>query len=472
MNNNYLFKTLLILVCAAITACTSGLKKVDIPSSANPQSEISKFDALLIEAREFNIDVLAKKHYASAIKMRDEAKSDLASFQKQEEILDDVRIGRGHLEQAYTLAESRQGKDTAAGVFAARRNALRAGAATNPEINKEFRKIDSDFSNSADSLSFLSTDKLVNFEKSYAGLENKSVIAMHLGAAQAKLNGAKQNGAVKRASNTYKTADLSIKQAESAISTNVRNPQGFRAAVVKANSDANFLNEVVLSINENKNLSETAAIKMVTQKMQIKNLKTDLSNAARDSSINQAAMQDRNNQLSSEIISKSYDLQTMDQNLMASNKDLAQAQASLDAQRALDNARTQFSSDEAEAYQQGNSLVIRMKNMNFATGRSDVPKLSLVSLAKISEVAKYLNASAIKVEGHTDSTGTSLQNKAISEKRADAVASYFKLNGFEKIDVQSTGFGFQKPIATNKSKEGRAQNRRVDIVITPSVEIK
>ena len=80
--------------------------------------------------------------------------------------------------------------------------------------------------------------------------------------------------------------------------------------------------------------------------------------------------------------------------------------------------------------------------------------------------------SEIKVEGHTDSIGTASQNKAISEKRADAVASYFKLNGFENIDVQSTGFGFQKPIATNKSKEGRAQNRRVDIVITPRVDIK
>ena len=78
-----------------------------------------------------------------------------------------------------------------------------------------------------------------------------------------------------------------------------------------------------------------------------------------------------------------------------------------------------------------------------------------------------MKATEIKVEGHTDSLGSAVQNKTISEQRAQAVASYFKSNGFKNIEVQSTGFGFDKPIATNKSKEGRAQNRRVDIIITP-----
>ena len=98
---------------------------------------------------------------------------------------------------------------------------------------------------------------------------------------------------------------------------------------------------------------------------------------------------------------------------------------------------------------------------------SELPEASLPVLAKISEVAKQLKASEIKVEGHTDSIGTAEVNKTISENRASDVATYFKSNGFEKIEVQSTGFGFEKPIATNKSKEGRALNRRVDVIITP-----
>ncbi len=119
---------------------------------------------------------------------------------------------------------------------------------------------------------------------------------------------------------------------------------------------------------------------------------------------------------------------------------------------------------------QGENLVIRLKKVNFASGQADLPQSSLAVLAKVSTVAKSLRASEIKVEGHTDSSGTQSQNQTISEQRAGAVASYFKSNGFNDIDVQSVGYGFAKPIATNKSKEGRAQNRRVDIVITPSAE--
>ena len=105
--------------------------------------------------------------------------------------------------------------------------------------------------------------------------------------------------------------------------------------------------------------------------------------------------------------------------------------------------------------------------MNFASGRADLPAASLPLLGKVAEVAKSLKASEIKVEGHTDSVGNADLNKSLSEQRAGAVASYLKTNGFQATDVQAQGYGFEKPIATNKSKEGRAQNRRVDVIITP-----
>lgn len=148
------------------------------------------------------------------------------------------------------------------------------------------------------------------------------------------------------------------------------------------------------------------------------------------------------------------------------------ASASVEFQKAMETARKQFSVDEAEAYQQGKNLLIRLKKINFVSGRSELPGASLSTLAKVSDVAKSLNASEIKVEGHTDSLGTATQNKTISEERAHAVASYFKSNGFSHIAVASEGYGFEKTIATNKSKVGRAQNRRVDIIITPEVVTK
>ena len=74
------------------------------------------------------------------------------------------------------------------------------------------------------------------------------------------------------------------------------------------------------------------------------------------------------------------------------------------------------------------------------------------------------------VEGHTDSTGSPGKNQELSQERAQAVASYFQSNGMESGKVEAVGYGFKKPLTSNKTKAGRAQNRRVDIIITPSTE--
>jgi outer membrane protein OmpA-like peptidoglycan-associated protein len=232
------------------------------------------------------------------------------------------------------------------------------------------------------------------------------------------------------------------------ISTNVRNPSGYEASVAKANKDAVQLLNVMSIIQQNgKNLKESVAIKMVAQNKTITGLSSDLDMAATKGQADQSMIQAQGQQLSS-------------------------ANSKVRIQRVLEQARKQFSKSEAEAYQQGENLVVRLKQINFATGRSDLPAEALPLLAKVSEVAKSMKASQITVEGHTDSVGGPTENQQISEKRANAVATYFKTNGLENIDIKAEGYGFKKPISTNKSSTGRAQNRRVDVIITPETMTK
>ena len=73
------------------------------------------------------------------------------------------------------------------------------------------------------------------------------------------------------------------------------------------------------------------------------------------------------------------------------------------------------------------------------------------------EVAKFT------VEGHTDSTGSETLNQKLSESRAAAVKDYLVDNGIESSRLSSTGYGESKPIDTNKTSKGRANNRRVEI---------
>lgn len=70
----------------------------------------------------------------------------------------------------------------------------------------------------------------------------------------------------------------------------------------------------------------------------------------------------------------------------------------------------------------------------------------------------------VSIEGHTDNTGTPAGNKTLSESRAKAVAEAITLRGIDKSRLTSKGWGQEKPVADNRTEEGKAKNRRVEIV--------
>ncbi|MCB0309611.1 MAG: OmpA family protein [Bdellovibrionales bacterium] len=74
----------------------------------------------------------------------------------------------------------------------------------------------------------------------------------------------------------------------------------------------------------------------------------------------------------------------------------------------------------------------------------------------------------IKIEGHTDNTGDDSYNRALSEKRADAVKSYLIRNGIADWRIKAKGLGESYPVASNDTTAGRLQNRRVEVLILPS----
>jgi outer membrane protein OmpA-like peptidoglycan-associated protein len=90
---------------------------------------------------------------------------------------------------------------------------------------------------------------------------------------------------------------------------------------------------------------------------------------------------------------------------------------------------------------------------------------------KLDEVAQALQAQPeannVKVEGYTDSTGTAAINDPLSQQRAQAVADYLQSKGVPQDRISAQGFGKQDPVSHAQTTEGRALNRRVDIVIEP-----
>ena len=482
---NQIKLTLTILASALVlTACSTPAPQGELASTANPREEIGKMAADLNTAQEANIDVLARDSYKKSVGAFENARTDLTNNKPQEKIIDDLRFSKSFLKEAYATAAGR--KDKVPGLFEARQNAIKAGAAKYPDLQKEWRGIDEDVADYAKDLDSLSAKKVTDLQARYLVLEGKATFQTQLGTAQSQFNGARKDNAATRAPNTFRKAELSLKNAESVIAVNVRNPAGYQKAVAQANADAMLLSEVTEMQKQNgKGFSETAALKMVAQKHQIADLKNNLTATENQVAGVSSELDARNKMLAEKnktleekdktleekekaLAESGQTIEAKNTDLEAKNKALTSAESTVALQKAIETSRKQFSSSEAEAYQQGSNLLIRLKSMNFASGKAELPTQSLALLAKVSEVAKSLNAKEIKVEGHTDSVGNGEVNKKLSEERANAVASYFKSNGFDQTQIAAEGHGFENPIATNKSKDGRAKNRRVDVIITPN----
>lgn len=130
--------------------------------------------------------------------------------------------------------------------------------------------------------------------------------------------------------------------------------------------------------------------------------------------------------------------------------------------------RRQMQGTGVEVQREGDTIRLQApENITFDTGRADVkPQFRPVLDQLAYSISQYPNT-LIRVEGHTDSTGSASFNQTLSENRASSVASYLMQRGVSGNRIESVGYGFTRPIADNSTAMGRAQNRRVEILIIP-----
>ncbi len=102
----------------------------------------------------------------------------------------------------------------------------------------------------------------------------------------------------------------------------------------------------------------------------------------------------------------------------------------------------------------------------FATGKAEIRKRSFKLLDNIAAVLNsHPEIKRLRVEGHTDNTGTAERNKTLSQSRAEAVVRYLEEQGVTAGRIEPTGYGLDKPIMSNATRRGRASNRRVEFTI-------
>ena len=117
----------------------------------------------------------------------------------------------------------------------------------------------------------------------------------------------------------------------------------------------------------------------------------------------------------------------------------------------------------------GDRLIVTLpQDILFAVDSTHITSSLRSDLSVLAQnLINYPN-STIQIIGHTDNTGSADYNQSLSTERALAVSSILQQNGVPQFRIQSTGRGESQPIASNLTPEGRAQNRRVDVVILPN----
>ena len=131
--------------------------------------------------------------------------------------------------------------------------------------------------------------------------------------------------------------------------------------------------------------------------------------------------------------------------------------------------RNDFGNGQIEVINTGNELIVRMPEaILFATDSAALnPNLRSDLFVLADSLNKYPQ-SIVTVTGHTDNTGSAGYNQDLSERRASSVAAVLRSGGVSSSRLRVVGAGENRPIATNQTAAGRAQNRRVDITITPT----
>jgi len=124
----------------------------------------------------------------------------------------------------------------------------------------------------------------------------------------------------------------------------------------------------------------------------------------------------------------------------------------------------------ASVKQEARGMVITLSgSVLFASAKSEVLPDAQVKLGNVATALTEQDPnSKILVQGYTDSQGGQAFNQDLSQRRADSVRSYLVSHGLAADRVTAQGFGMGSPIADNLSAEGRANNRRVEIVVTPA----
>lgn len=417
-----------------------------IPETAEPAQEIAATESQLDDASHNQVDILSPEYFKKAEDRLNEAKQCLSESAPTPKTLRFVAESRANLKRAKRVADYiRQAMPE---VVKAREEAVAAHASelvakTLVEADKSLVGVTSAVEDDTDYLpSEMNRDKL---KKAYQAVEIAAIKEDNLNQVRQTMTQAIKEGAKERAPRTYQIASDSLRQADEFIDHNPHEPTGITAAALRARMDVDHLLKITRDtrvINEQD--AESIALAKERQEKELVAEKDAAAKAAERLEHAQgtvASMREQNLSLTSENAFNEM----------------------------FNGVASRFEANQVEVLRNGNRLTLRLKSLHFPSGKATLQSEDYDLLAAVRDVVLDFAPATVTIQGHTDSIGGSDTNLKLSLGRANAVQEYFATNGLHvnSIQMQALGYGDQQPIASNKTANGRAQNRRVDVIIQP-----
>ena len=454
---NFKLKPGLLLLPLTFAACSMQPKVVEFSTSANPEIELEAVGVNIQNAKNQQVDMLAPKNFYEASKARDKAVEARSTNKSQSDVLHNIALSQAYLDRANSYANiSNQILESS---VAARKGALNADAMIlfPKEMEAEDKKL-KDVTAQVEKNNMKEAEHERNeIEAVYKKIELNSIIKNKLGSAEEKILQARKEGAAKLTPQTLSWADQRYKIDQASVVTNIHDDYQMN----KARDDANASAERLLKMVRNAKSITGNKPEEVAQKME----RSDLSLAQSDSLLSES--QQNFKKANNDLDNVNNDLALSEDQRLLREKQNKNLESSVRIDREFEKARSQFTEKEADVYKQGDKLLLRLKGLSFDNNRSAIKAANYKLLAKVQKVITAVDAKKVAIEGHSDSIGGKKLHEQLSEKRAESVQSYFISNNDVVPDrITAAGYGYSKPIATNKTAAGRAQNRRVDIIIT------
>jgi OmpA-OmpF porin, OOP family len=468
-------------------------------------NQIAEFEIQIEKARQEQLDVLSPGWFAKAEESFAKAKNGAEKGTELTDILDNVEDARMYLGKAEETAKI--ARTMLPQAIESRRMAQLAGAA---KFEKEYAQVEGQFSKLTEAIE----DNNINYTKNnaqkvdeaYRNLELLAIKKETIGKVREVVGQAEKEGAKKYAPQSFELAQSRLGETDEFITKN-------RYAVAemqkRAKEDLFLANRARVLTAQSKKLEtmkgeETAllmeaALSKITTRLAARDARDqDMSGQVENILESIGTLQDDKKQVSGQLVSTqkefaelktSYDAQTviLHQTLAAFESNTQEEQKSkkmllaeqketelkLEDERQFNQKfieiQNYFGADEAEVYKQGNQLIIRLRGMKFPVGQSTITPDNFLLLTKVQRSIGNFENPSLVIGGNTDSTGSQKTNTLLSQQRADAVRDYLIANKtLQEGKIVALGYGSEKPVASNATKEGRAANRRIDVIVTPA----